>query len=159
MARFAQAIDVVLKHEGGYVKNPADPGGETNYGISKRAYPQLDIKNLTVKQAKQIYRRDYWKYDGIRGQRLATKVFDLAVNMGPARAHRLLQRALKHLGHRRRPADGKFDLKTLQATNRANPAELLSELRALAAERYARLTLKNPSLSIFLKGWMRRAVS
>lgn len=159
MARFAQAIDVVLKHEGGYVKNPADPGGETKFGISKRAYPHLDIKNLTIEQAKQIYRRDYWRYDAIHDQQVATKVFDLAVNMGPARAHRLLQRALKYLGHRRQPADGKFDFKTLQATNRANPAELLAELRALAAERYARLVLKKPRRAVFLKGWMRRAVS
>lgn len=159
MARFENAIDIVLKHEGGYVNNPADPGGETKYGISKRAYPALDIKNLTVKQAKEIYRRDYWRYDRIRNQQVATKVFDMAVNMGPPRAHRLLQRALKHLGRKRLVVDGKFGPKTLRATTQVNPEDLVTELRALVAERYARLTLKNRSLSIFLKGWMRRAVS
>jgi len=51
----------VLKREGGYVDDPTDRGGETKYGISKRSYPQLDIKNLTLEQALEIYRKDYWK--------------------------------------------------------------------------------------------------
>ena len=60
MTNFQQAIQFVLKHEGGYVCNPNDPGGETNYGISKQEYPDLDIKNLTVANAMDIYQRDYW---------------------------------------------------------------------------------------------------
>ena len=51
---FDEIIDVVLHHEGGYVNDPKDPGGETNYGISKRAYPDVDIKNLTEDGAKDI---------------------------------------------------------------------------------------------------------
>ena len=58
---FDEIIEVVLHHEGGYVNDPKDPGGETNYGISKRAYPDVDIKNLTEDGAKDIYRRDYWE--------------------------------------------------------------------------------------------------
>ena len=87
-ANWTKAIDFVLKWEGGYVHDPLDPGGETNFGISKKSYPDLDIKNLTKEQAVEIYKRDYW---------LATKcdtlpypldiiVFDTAVNMGRSRA-------------------------------------------------------------------------
>jgi lysozyme family protein len=57
---FDEAFDVLIGHEGGYVNHPGDPGGETKFGISKRAYPALDIKALTLGQAKAIYRRDYW---------------------------------------------------------------------------------------------------
>ena len=62
---FDLAIPIVLENEGGYVNDPADPGGETKYGISKRSYPALDIKNLTVEQATAIYLRDFWQFGGI----------------------------------------------------------------------------------------------
>ena len=58
--RFPAFINRILGHEGGYVNDPQDPGGETNWGISKRSYPGEDIKNLTLDQAAAIYRRDYW---------------------------------------------------------------------------------------------------
>ena len=51
---FEEAVKSVLKHEGGYVNDPKDPGGETNFGISKRAFPDLDIKNLTEEDAIEI---------------------------------------------------------------------------------------------------------
>ena len=60
MSNFDRAFRFLIGEEGGYVNDPADPGGETKFGISKRAYPQLDIKSLTLDQAKAIYRRDYW---------------------------------------------------------------------------------------------------
>ena len=53
-------IENVIKHEGGYVNDPSDPGGETKYGISKKAYPKVDIKNLTLDDAIEIYKDDYW---------------------------------------------------------------------------------------------------
>ena len=57
---FDEIIEVVLEHEGGYVNDPHDAGGETNFGIAKRWYPDVDIKNLTKEQAKKIYHQDYW---------------------------------------------------------------------------------------------------
>lgn len=85
---FDKAVEFVLKYEGGYIYHPADPGGETNFGISKRAYPQLDIKNLTAEHAKNIYRYDYWQKAGCEklDWPLSLIVFDTAVNMGLARA-------------------------------------------------------------------------
>ena len=57
---FDEIIEVTLHHEGGYVHDPTDLGGETNYGIAKRFYPKVDIKNLTKDGAKEIYKKDYW---------------------------------------------------------------------------------------------------
>ena len=62
---FDQCFDKLIAHEGGYVNDARDPGGETKYGISKRAYPQVDIKALTLDAAKEIYKRDYWDAMGI----------------------------------------------------------------------------------------------
>ena len=67
--RFRKAIEVILKYEGGYVNDPNDLGSETNFGISKRSYPNVDIKNLTKEQAIEIYHRDWWvryEYDKMK---------------------------------------------------------------------------------------------
>jgi lysozyme family protein len=157
MARFEDAIHTVLANEGGYVFDPADPGGETNYGICRRQYPQLDIPALTREQACDIYRRDYWFCDGIKNQAVATKLFDMAVNMGRNTAVRLLQRALLALGNTGLTIDGIFGPATLALTN-ASPAELLlATLRHQAAVRYYALVHKNPKLLKFLHGWLTRA--
>ena len=65
MAEFKAAFQLVIANEGEYVNDPQDPGGETKFGISKRSYPQLDIKNLTIDQAQNIYKTDFW--DKING--------------------------------------------------------------------------------------------
>ena len=57
---FNQAFKTLIGHEGGYVDDPEDPGGETNFGISKRSYPQEDIPNMTLERATEIYQRDFW---------------------------------------------------------------------------------------------------
>lgn len=97
MAAFEEAVNLVLKHEGGYVNNPADPGGETNFGISKRAYPSLDIANLTQDDAKAIYQKDYWRpyMEQEPNQVVANCALDCAVNQGPGAAHDLYL----HFGH------------------------------------------------------------
>jgi len=92
---FSSVVKMVLHHEGGYVNHPEDPGGETKYGISKRAYPDVDIAELTEKDASSIYKRDYW--DRIKGDDLpagvACVVMDYAVNSGISRASKALQGA------------------------------------------------------------------
>ena len=158
MARFEDAIETVLRHEGGFVDDPADAGGETKYGISSRAYPGVDIAGLTKEQACEIYKRDYWQYDGIENQEVATKVFDLAVNMGQKQATKLLQRAANVCGAVLRD-DGLLGPATVLAVNGSKPDCLLTELRAQAAMFYCELALKNPSQGRFLRGWLRRAVS
>lgn len=92
---FDLAFDRLISNEGGYINVAGDPGGETKYGISKRSYLNIDIKNLTRDQAKEIYRTDFW----MRGQidqldpAIAFQVFDVAVNSGIETAVRMLQRA------------------------------------------------------------------
>lgn len=83
-ANFDRAFTIVVGIEGGYVNDPADPGGETKYGISKRRYPDLDIKSLTLDQAKAIYLRDYWNPHDLDDLEYgkALLVFDCAVNGG-----------------------------------------------------------------------------
>lgn len=95
MAGYNEAFDRVMGHEGGYVNTPRDPGGETNWGISKRSYPNVDIANLTRDGAKAIYFTDFWipcgqfLDDGVQYQ-----MFDAAVNHGMQTAIRMLQRAV-----------------------------------------------------------------
>jgi len=99
---FLKCIDVILKNEGGFQDNPKDKGNWANgilkgtkYGISARQYPDLDIKNLTVDQAKEIYFRDYWlkcKLDGIEDLNAALQILDFCVTSGPYKAIRAAQK-------------------------------------------------------------------
>jgi lysozyme family protein len=81
---FDDAFAAVIGVEGVYSNDPNDPGGETKYGISKRAYPNTDIKNLTLDQAKAIYRSDYWNPLQLDAKPWPTALllFDCAVNQG-----------------------------------------------------------------------------
>lgn len=96
MTSFEAAIERLLSVEGGYVNDPEDPGGETNWGISKHEYPNEDIKNLTREQAVAIYRRDFW--EKINGDDLpllvADQLLDFAVNAGVQTAIRAGQKAI-----------------------------------------------------------------
>ena len=163
MASFDKAIPTILRHEGGLVDDPLDPGGITNFGISKRTFPDVDIKTLREDQAIAIYRECYWLggiYDAIVNQNTATKVFDLAVNMGHKAAHRLLQKALRKFGSVHGlniKIDGIFGLMTLQAVNSVSPWWLLEELRVQAAVYYVNLMVKKPGLVRFAYNWMKRA--
>lgn len=93
---FDDVFDRVIGHEKGYVNDPNDPGGETNWGISKRSYPSEDIRNMTRDKAKVIYRRDFWSR--VNGDKLhdgvAYQLFDFAINSGVETAIRYLQRAI-----------------------------------------------------------------
>lgn len=148
---FKKALDTVLVFEGGHVDDPADPGGETKYGISKRAYPDLDIGGLTKKQAGEIYRADYWdacRCDDLpRGLDLV--VFDAAVNQGPGFARRALQKAAGVT------VDGIIGPQTLAAADVSNPApirDMACEVSAIRGERYG----KTRNFDRFGFGWMRR---
>jgi lysozyme family protein len=95
-ARFMACVGLLIERiEGGYVNDPNDPGGETNFGISKRSYPNTDIAGLTEGAAIEIYYSDFWMPCGAdalpRG--LDLWVFDFAVNSGVATAVKMLQAA------------------------------------------------------------------
>ena len=92
---FDEAFDRLIGHEGGYVFNPKDPGGETKFGISKRSYPSLNIARLDRETAKAIYRKDFWDPLGSDTHpAIKFQAFDFAVNSGIQTAVRKLQRAV-----------------------------------------------------------------
>ena len=91
---FDQAFDRLIGNEGGYCEVQGDPGGETNWGISKRSYPDVDIKNLTKEGAKAIYLRDFWDAIGDAHPAIKFQAFDFAVNSGIQTAIRKLQAAI-----------------------------------------------------------------
>ena len=96
--KFSEALEVILHHEGGYVNHPKDPGGETNLGVTKRVYEDFggtkDMKELTKEDVEPIYKKNYW--DRVKGDDLPEGldlcIFDFAVNAGPGRAAKFIQR-------------------------------------------------------------------
>lgn len=90
-----RAIGFTLSWEGGYTDNPDDPGGETNFGISKRYHPDVDIKNLTKEQATAIYKEEYWEAMGCDDlpYPMDMVVFDSAVNPGQGATHGFLAKS------------------------------------------------------------------
>lgn len=93
--KFHKAIERILTHEGGYVNDPNDPGGETKWGISRRSYPTVDIARLTRADAIAIYFRDFWKPLGgeLFEDGVGFQLLDAAVNSGISNAVRFAQRA------------------------------------------------------------------
>ena len=150
-----------MYHEGGYVKDPKDAGGETKFGISKRSYPHLDIKNLVRDQVRKIYFCDFWmkaKCEQIDDENLAVKFFDLAVHTGIPQAVKLIQRALRSAGEQV-VEDGIIGSITLTAINKADPTDLLPALKSEAAGYYRLIASINPSQQKFINGWLSRAYS
>lgn len=154
---FDLAFDRLLdpSHEGGYVNNPNDPGGETNWGISKRAYPKLDIRALTRDQAKALYRRDFW--DRVDGDRMiargfgavAFQAFDFAVNSGIETAVRYLQRAVGVAD------DGHWGPISQAALDAMSVSDIVLRLNAERLDFMTRLS-NWPNAS---RGWARRIAS
>ena len=148
IARFDAAFKALIDHEGGYVNHPKDPDGETRFGITKRSYPHLNIRDLTLDDARAIYRRDFWDRLQCDALPLAARfqVFDAAVNSGPGNAARWLQAAAGVA------QDGLIGPATRQAIDAMHPAALVARFNA------ARLLFMT-SLSTwptFSRGWARR---
>ena len=151
---FAIALAHVLQYEGGYSNDPRDPGGETNFGISKRSYPNVDIKNLTKESAGEIYWKDYWvacKCDELP-PKIAAIVFDMAVNQGVSTAKQILQKALNV------KVDGNIGPKTLAAAVEATTQQkVVRDIACLRVEKY--LSMNNPTEETYEKGWIKRLIA
>lgn len=160
---FERVIGLVLEHEGGYANNPADPGGETNFGISKRAYPHLDIKAITRDQAKDIYRRDYWDRLTLGAldadPMLRGSILDMAVNAGRSRAIKLLQRSANAFLASEIAEDGGMGPVTRGAVAAIEPIRLLRAYTAIRLVYYMGLARSDPSQKQFLGGWVNRSFS
>lgn len=150
---FDAAIAVLLSPdvEGGYVNDPLDPGGETHWGISKRAYPSLSIRTLTREDAIEIYRRDYWTLArcGEVPPALGIPLFDAAVNQGVRAAIEMLQGALGV------PVDGVMGPVTIAATGGLSEPSISNALALFMARRGVRYT-RASAFPRYGLGWFRR---
>jgi lysozyme family protein len=169
--RYLYAFKAVLDNEGGYSNQVLDDGGPTNFGITQRELTRIwradnlppDVKNLTQDDAEKYYKIEWWDkyhFDAINSLPIATKLFDMAVNMGPLHATKLIQRACNWCGHNL-AEDGVIGPKTFYAINdiclHNRQSDLMQELMAEQLFFYEDLVAKNPKLKVFLKGWMNRA--
>ena len=156
-ANFFKSLEMVLKHEGGFVDHPEDPGGATNKGITHKTYSDFlgrplededELKNIPDEHVQLIYKQGYW--DKVKGDNLPSGVdfaiFDWAVNSGPSRAAKALQKAVGAI------ADGAIGPKTLAAVEAADAAEII---KAVADEREA-FYKSLRTFNTFGKGWLRR---
>lgn len=133
MTRVETCIPRILKHEGGFVNHPSDPGGATNKGITLRTFRRYikpggtvdDLRRLTTEQAVVVYKRRYW--DAVLADMLPIGVdyvvADFAVNSGPRRAAQYLQRSIGGIA-----VDGKIGPQTIGAVRAADPADLINEI-------------------------------
>jgi hypothetical protein len=153
---FEQCLALVLKHEGGFVNHPKDPGGMTNLGVTKKVWEEYvghevdeaAMRVLGPSDVAPLYKKNYW--DKIHGDKLPSGVdyacFDLAVNSGVGRAAKILQQALGV------SADGKIGPATLDAVEKANPRDVATEICDLRLQFLQSL----PTFATFGKGWSRR---
>lgn len=170
MAEFEPAVEALLKKEAGFVDDAADHGGATNFGISTRRFPEIDVATLTRSGAIELYRVNYWHplYERLDEQAVANKLLELTVHMahdgvrpfwkGRMKGVDLIQRACRALGDREIAIDGIFGPQTLQAVRLERPAALLAAVRVEQCRHYLALVDKDESQRKFLRGWIRRAV-
>ena len=155
LVKFDEIIEVVLHHEGGYVNDPDDPGGETNFGIAKRSHPDVDIKNLTKEGAKEIYKETYWDRNKVESlsEELRHIYFDMCVNQGRGRAVKILQQTANAKGANLK-VDGGMGPMTIAAVKGVE----LERGRAYRIKYYADLVTRKPDLEKFYFGWFRRGL-
>jgi len=158
-SRFEQAVEQVLRHEGGFVQHPRDPGGATKFGITRETLSRVkrrratvnDVRRLSRKEAIAIYRQLYW--DAVRAEELPPgldlAVFDLAVNSGPVLAVKMLQAVLGV------EADGIVGPVTLKAARAADVSDVIRRLTKARLGFLGRLA----TWPVFGLGWRRRVLS
>ncbi len=168
--KFNNAIPHIFEHEGGFNDVKFDKGGATNWGISLRFLESvkvdvngdglinwLDIKALTKDHATELYYLNFWKnYYETFPQRLATKLFDMSVNMGSSRANKILQEALNALGSNI-PIDGMIGRGTLGEVVKFDEKTILGKICTMQSLFYTSIIDRDPTQKKFQKGWENRA--
>lgn len=155
---FDLAFDRLISHEGGYSDDPRDLGnwtggkvgvGElkgTKFGIAAHSYPYLDIKNLTLEQAKEVYKRDFWEVAGDAHPSIKFQLFDAAVNHGHGNAIRFLQRAVKVAD------DGAWGKQSQAALDKMDHNDVLLRFVAYRLRFWASLK----TFDVYGRGWTNR---
>ena len=155
MGNFDKAFDLLIGNEGGYANNPADPGGETNWSITRTVAVDNgyagSMRLMPKETAKQIYKKMYW--DKLQCDQLpfivAFQLFDAGVNHGNSQAVKFLQRALSVVD------DGVIGAKTIAAVSKLEDLQIVMLFNAERIEFYTALK----TFSTFGKGWVRRVAS
>lgn len=148
MTPFDEAISWILGAEGSFVDDPRDPGGATKYGISKRAHPEVDIAALTIEQARDLYRQDYWEQlncDQLPTA-LAVALFDGGVNHGLIPSVRMFQKALHTV------EDGIMGPVTIDRAKHGAVEAILPNYLSYRADLYRRLG----NADVYFRGWAVR---
>jgi lysozyme family protein len=172
MTLFEKCINVVLKSEGTYQCDPADIGNYdsygnligTNFGISARLFPGVDIKNLTREQAKALYYNHYWQpmnLDGIRNEDLVLHIFDHGINAGKRTAIRMVQRLVEAkadgiCGDVTKKAINTFPGRTVVIEGYGLLNSLPDHYKYARYRYYTDLTIRRPVTQKYLKGWYNR---
>lgn len=144
------AFELIMKWEGGdkITNDPKDPGGLTKYGVSQKAYPNLDIKNLTLEDASKIFKKDYWdkcKCDNLPDP-ISILVADCAYNSGVKRSIMILQKAVGTT------EDGIIGPKTLEKIKQSDVQKVSQLLRDYRLEFLKSLS----TWKIYGNGWNNR---
>jgi len=163
MAEFTDSTaNYSLANEGGYVNNPLDKGGETNFGITittaRAAGYTGAMRDMTREQAIAIYQRNYWdanSLDEIDSQASATAIFDMSLD-GMGNAAPVIQSALASLGWDG-DQDGHWGPDTRAGVNQFPASDFLQALSEASSQFYQNIVANNPSQSVFLQGWLNRA--
>lgn len=151
--KFEKAMKFVRVVEGGVFDHPNDPGGFTNMGLTQRDYPDLDLKNLTRKQADEIFYKDYWSKSAapLLPFPVYISYFDTVVNTGVGRANKILQKVVEV------KQDGKVGPQTQQAVkNYKDYKQLALDLADGRQKFYETLVKQNKKFKSFIRGWTRR---
>ena len=170
--RIDEMVETILHHEGGFVNDPADPGGATNFGVTIHTYSKWlgrkatvdEVRNMKLETAVEIYKQRYYYAPRINGlhEDVQPLVFDMAINHGPRNAVRMLQRTVNLAGFGPISVDGVIGPGTRGAVDRTADAMGNYFVNAIVDERlkfYNRIVERRPSSRKFLRGWTRRAES
>jgi lysozyme family protein len=168
MADFDKALGYVLENEGGYSADKHDHGGETMFGISTPTLTEYQTRfrdligkrahDLTLPEAAKVYHQMFWRFDRVENQRIATKLFDVVVNLGTVNGTKLIQRAVNQSGIATRvQVDGLWGKNTLNAVNYVDPDILMEEIRDRLHAFYSGIVDRDHTQAVFLRGWLRRA--
>jgi len=154
-SEFETAMKFVREAEGGYYNHPNDPGGETQFGLTKRDYPLLDIKNITREQADEIFWQDYWLKSNayLIPYPAYISFFDSVVNTGRKQANKFLQRVVGAT------ADGIVGPYTRSLLSKKDPVDVAYGIIDQRQTFYNNLCDNRPKLAVFRKGWDNRNVN
>jgi len=155
---FLSAMTFLFREEGGTNADPLDRGGFTNYGLSEKQYPDIDLRNITREQALEIYYLDYWIRQSCHmfPSPVAITLFDSSVNCGPGTAVKWLQKSINGDNNFVK-VDGAVGTKTILASTGVPPYKLSGGIVGYRVQHYADLLDRHPEQVRFIKGWNRRA--